>query len=53
MKYNDEGCKGKVAFSKRGAESFIKGKKMSRVTKKKLRVYYCDNCTYYHLTSGD
>lgn len=47
-----EQCNGKVIFSKLGAESFIKGKKMSRVTKKKLRTYFHKDCGHYHLTTS-
>lgn len=44
-------CNGKVLFSKNGAEKFIRGKKLSRVSKKKFRVYFCRRCKNYHLTT--
>lgn len=45
-------CNGKVIFSKLSAESFVKGKKMSRITKKKLRTYFHRECGHYHLTTS-
>lgn len=44
-------CLGKKIFSKAGAENFIKGRKLSRITKKKLRMYFHKRCKGYHLTS--
>lgn len=47
----NEHCNGKVMFSKTNAISFIHGKKMSRITKKKLRIYFHKKCGSYHLTT--
>ncbi len=44
-------CFGKTKFTKNGAEKFVKGGKMSRVTKKKLRIYFHKYCNAYHLTT--
>lgn len=49
---NQEHCNGKVMFSKTSAENFIKGKKMSRITKKKIRSYFHKECGNYHLTTN-
>lgn len=46
-------CNGKIVFSKNGAEKFMKGKKMSRITKKKFRIYFCKICGQYHLTTSN
>jgi hypothetical protein len=46
-----EHCNGKVMFSKTSANNFIKGKKMSRITKKKFRIYFHKECGFYHLTT--
>lgn len=48
----EEHCDGKVMFSKNEANKFIKGKKMSRITKKKMRIYFHKDCGYYHLTTS-
>lgn len=52
LNMSNEHCNGKVMFSKAGADSFIKGKKMSRITKKKLRTYFHKECGHYHLTTS-
>lgn len=49
---NQEHCNGKVMFSKTGADKFVKGEKMSRISKKKLRIYFHKDCGYYHLTTS-
>lgn len=45
-------CGGKIVFSKNGADKFMKGKKMSRITKKKFRIYFHEDCAGYHLTTS-
>ena len=46
-------CKqtGKTMFTKNSAEKFIKNPKLAKLTKKKLRAYYCKFCHFLHLTS--
>ncbi len=42
----------KKKFSKHQADTFKKGEFMSRITKKKVRKYLCDECFSYHLTTN-
>lgn len=42
---------GKKSFSKTEAERFVGGKRMSRITKKKVRIYQCDISFEWHLTT--
>ena len=42
----------KIAFSKTRANKFIKGKYVSRIKKKRSRVYLCDQCNQYHVTTS-
>jgi len=44
-------CNGKTKFTKNGAERFIHGKKMSRITSKRTRMYFHQLCNSYHLTT--
>lgn len=44
-------CQGKVCMSKHHAENVIKGRKLSKITKKKSRMYLCDVCYYYHIST--
>lgn len=41
----------KKSFTKKAAEKFIKGQFLSRITKKKTRLYLCPECYTYHLTT--
>jgi len=44
-------CLGKTIFSKGGADKFKKGRKMSHITKKKMRTYFCLRCKGFHLST--
>ncbi len=41
----------KPAYGKNLADRIKKGRKLSRITKKKISIYKCQNCHNYHLTS--
>lgn len=41
----------KKSFSKNYADKFRKGPIMSRLSKKKSRIYLCGRCYNYHLTT--
>ena len=41
----------KKSFSKNYADKFRKGPIMSRLSKKKSRIYLCPHCYNYHLTT--
>ena len=42
---------GKKSFTKNQADSFMKGKIMSRKTKKKVHIYQCDISFVWHLST--